>query len=1200
MESKKDSLEEGEIRRTPELRNDKPDSSIKNSKADFENMVEFYLASNPIVSQNRKMSELEIRFGTNSKVAKPISKIDYENVVKQLYSSGFTTTDSKGLHTLRINNEYYDVRKEITKISNIRAEIVGVDMIQEYCKSNSIQKLLDMPSTVSALGPKIKFTQKSPPMINNDKPLRPVDFIDFNFRASYQMEQDYGIQSNIARNIINKWSDSKKIFRHINRVRFSHDEFPIFADISILKGSKKIGRVPVPEYTIQEAGVFENIESYEVELEIDNSKVGVGTKYDTTPKLLDAIRKCIRIVLGALQGTNYPIAYSERDRILQSYMKLIHGDTYEPRRVITKDFIGPSSYTLQLENISKNSQSAAPKILNNYTVTDKADGERKLLYISENGRIYMIDSNMNVIFTGAYTNEKTLYDSLMDGEHIKYDKYNKYVNLYAAFDVYYIHKKSVRELAFTKSSKIDEELAENLFRLNLLKRGIALLEPRSILDTGKKDTTNPCEFSIKCKEFYKSSEDSSIFEACSSILSNINQGLYPYNTDGLIFTPANTGVGSDTIGIAGPLYKSTWEQSFKWKPADFNTIDFLVSVKKDKNGKDEIHNVFQEGKNVGAIQDIVQYKTLVLRCGFDANNHRFMNPFEDVINDNLPNQDVSNEERYKPVPFQPTDPYDPNACYCNVLLHKDGNGDLYMKTEEGEYFEEDNIVEFKYDISLEGAWKWVPLRMRYDKTAELRAGMRNYGNAYHVANSNWHSIHNPITENMIMTGNGIPEEVEDSDVYYNRSSKDTSTKALRDFHNLYVKKKLILGVSNRKDTLIDYAVGKGGDLPKWIRANLSFVLGIDVSRDNIQNSLDGACARYLKSFKKNNRNELPGAIFLQGNSGVNIRNGKAFMTEKEKMIARALFGSGPKDRKELKEGVYKNYGVGHDGFNVSSCQFALHYFFENNTTFHSFLRNLTECTKIGGYFVGTCYDGKVVFEKLKNKNKGESVSIMRDDKKMYEITKMYDETGFPDDELSIGYTINVYQESINKTFAEYLVNFNYFIRMMENYGFVLATKEQAEKMDLPNGTALFDELYNHMTREIEREPNKSYDYGTANKMTTDEKWISFMNRYFVFNKVRSVDSEKIYNQFLKKTGKMEENEEIDDLLKLKEDEKKEQKEEEKPIIKIRKLNKKIVLDKYSPIEEEDVDVAPLPPLPQAVPMPKIVLGESVKIMRPKK
>ena len=807
----------------------------------------------------------------------------------------------------------------------------------------------------------------------------------------------------------------------------------------------------------------------------------------------------------------------------------------------------------------------------------------------------MIDTNMNVIFTGSYTTEKTLYDSLIDGEHILYDKKGEYINLYAAFDIYYVHKNSVRELAFTKCEESDET-PEKLFRLNLLKQAIGLLQPKSILDTGKeKEKESPCDFHIKYKEFYNSSKNKTIFESCSSIISIVKQGLFEYNTDGLIFTPCNTGVGSDIVGKAGPLHKITWEKSFKWKPVEFNTIDFLVSIKKDKNGKDEIHNIFQEGKNMNSIQNVVQYKTLVLRCGFDVNNHRFINPFEDVINENLPNQDVNNAERYKPVPFQPTNPYDPNACYCNVLLHNDGNGELYMKTEEGEIFEEDTIVEFKYDINLEGAWKWIPLRMRYDKTAKLKAGMKEYGNAYHVANDNWHSIHHPVTENMIISGDGIPEEHVDDDVYYSRISKDTSTQALRDFHNLYVKKKLIMGVSKRKDTIIDYAVGKAGDLSKWIRSNLSFVLGIDISRDNIQNTIDGACVRYLKSFKKNNSSEIPSAIFLQGNSGVNIRNGKAFMTEKEKMISRALFGNGPKDRKELKEGVYKNYGIGHDGFNISSCQFALHYFFENNTVFHSFLRNLAECTKIGGYFIGTCYDGKVVFDKLRNKNKNESISIMRNEHKMFEITKLYDETSFPDNEMSIGYMINVYQESINKTFAEYLVNFDYFIRMMENYGFVLVNKTDAEKMDLPNGSGLFSELYTHMENEIEQNPNRKYDYKSSNSMNSDEKWISFMNRYFVFHKIRNVDSEKIYNQFISKNGIHDEPEDIVDVFikpVVEEENEKNKEDKDKEIVKIQKIRKlktKIILDKFSPVEESPV-----------VEKPEIVLGEIVKIKKQKK
>ena len=92
--------------------------------------------------------------------------------------------------------------------------------------------------------------------------------------------------------------------------------------------------------------------------------------------------------------------------------------------------------------------------------------------------------------------------------------------------------------------------------------------------------------------------------------------------------------------------------------------------------------------------------------------------------------------------------------------------------------------------------------------------MKNYGNAYHVANSNWHSIHNPITEKIISTGKDIPDQVAEDDVYYNRKSDSTMTRGLRDFHNLYIKRKLILSIAHSGDTLIDYAVGKGGDLPK--------------------------------------------------------------------------------------------------------------------------------------------------------------------------------------------------------------------------------------------------------------------------------------------------------------------------------------------------------------------------------------------------
>ena len=69
---------------------------------------------------------------------------------------------------------------------------------------------------------------------------------------------------------------------------------------------------------------------------------------------------------------------------------------------------------------------------------------------------------------------------------------------------------------------------------------------------------------------------------------------------------------------------------------------------------------------------------------------------------------------------------------------------------------------------------------------------------------------------------------------------------------------------------------------------------------------------------------------------------------------------------------------------------------------------------------------------------------------MFEITKKYNSMvqDFKADETSVGLPIQVYQESIGKTFTEYLVNFEYFIRLMEDYGFTLLPKEELRQMKL--------------------------------------------------------------------------------------------------------------------------------------------------------
>ena len=1103
-------------------------------KEQMDIILENYLASNPMARNDGKTNEVELRFGTNTRKHKPFTKIDYDNVVKQLYASGFKPINKDGIHSLRIFHEYVDKTSGIRKMSNIRTEINSIDLIQEYCKTNSIQNLLDLPSTTYD---KIVFNQKMRVKKDDGTYLDYANFEDFNMRIAYQLEQTFTARSGLVRSIIQKWTEAKKTFRYMNRVRFEHSVYPIFADISIVQKSKLTSGSPMKFYTVQEAELFNNPESYEIEMELDNTRIGIGTDYNDIKKIGDVIRKITRIVMSGLQQTNYPISYPEQFNIQNEYMKLLHGDEYQPRKLRPRDFIGPSSYTLQIPNIMEPDENInTPNVRVDYTVTDKADGDRCLMFINGEGKIYLINTNLSIIFTGAYTQTKEYYNTLIDGEHIKQDKHDTKINLFAAFDIYCINKKSTRALEFYPIDKTDDEYDEminkkedkeepkkpKVYRLQLLKKVITELNPTSIIKN------NICNISIICKKFYSTTSTRSIFRCCSHILSNVEDGSYEYKTDGLIFTPCSLGVGSSEIGISGPPHKVSWIHSFKWKPSEYNTIDFLVSVKKNKQGNDEVHNIFQDGVTTETDGAITQYKTLILRCGYDEKKHGLLNPFEDMVQNRIPlNSDIDAKDGYKPVPFYPTNPHDPNACYANIILKNDGSNENLMFTKEGEYFEEDMIVEFSYDITKATGWKWEPLRVRYDKTMELRNGERNYGNSYHVANSNWQSIHQPISAKMISTGENIPEYIEEfgeeengeanEGVYYNRRDiNDKRTKSMRDFHNLYVKNKLIRAVSNRNDLLIDYAVGKGGDLPKWIYAKLGFVFGIDISKDNIQNRLDGACARYL-NYRKTHK-QMPDALFVNGNSSQVIRSGEALLSDKDKEITKAVFGMGPKDSNLLGAGVYKHYGVASQGFHISSCQFALHYFFENRATLHRFVRNLAECTRLNGHFIGTCYDGETVFNLLKSKNEGDSIIIMNDGEKRFELTKMYNQTGFQDDDTSLGYSINVYQDTIGKTFREYLVNFNYFIRIMEDYGFVLISKSTAVQKGLPDSTGLFNEMFDSMNRETGGSSYRRTNFRSAHLMTEDEKKISFMNRYFVFTKMREVDASNIYKNTTHKTA----------------------------------------------------------------------------------
>ena len=1065
----------------------------------LERILEIYLDVTKRDEKNIN-SELEVRFSTKKNM-KRITRTKYEDVIKYMMGVGFKNVED--IYKLNIKPDKHFCKQYQECHTNIRVELLGLGNIMKYCDTNNIELFRESDN--------LSFTDKSEYIID-DKPIRQEIFNDFGFSVALSKEKNINTSKSIQQ-LIRDWTTIKKQFRYIHRHRFVHADLPYFIDMSISKQSKK------PVYTFQESKVLLETENYEIEIEIDNLKIGVGSDFNNLKSLTSTVRKGIMIILSGLQNSNYPISYIESNYVLQQYMTLLWGKSkpININSITSKNFVGPSSVSLQLSNLISNTQDTnIISIHNNYAITDKAINKLrtvKLLFINTKGRLYLIDTNMNIQFTGTITENKELYNTLLDGEHIMYTKTGSILNLYAAFDIYYIKGKDIRGLhlmsgVVDKSQEKQEkqELRTN-YRLNILNKVCNNLDIKSV-----STNTSGISFTIQQKDFYTTSETNNIFNICKFLLQKLDS--FSYETDGIIFTPINTGVGlkpNQSGKILKPL-KTTWDSSFKWKPSKYNTIDFLVTFQNNTDGSTLVKTMFETGFNNTKVDQLTQYITAVLRVGFDEKKHGYVNPCQlilepyNIIKDSINKSEVYGSSNYRPVQFYPTNPSDDDAGIVNLILKDNINGNKVAMTHEGEVIENNMIVEFSYDASQKKQWRWKPLRVRYDKTAELRAGQKNYGNAYHVANSNWHSINHPITEVILSTGENIPKTLFDIDTYYTKINTITSTRSLRDFHNLYVKRRLIKNVSKPGDILIDFAVGKAGDLPKWISSKLAFVFGIDISRDNIENRLNGACVRYINSFKR--IRNIPGAVFVAGNSTTNIRNTDAIYSDKNKHLTNSIFGIGARDKTNPENTIYKYYGIGENGFNISSIQFALHYMFENNTTLTQFIRNVSETTKVGGYFIGTVYNGERVFNMLQSKKTNETIQLLdQNNKKMWEITKRYTQTEFPDNVSSLGYGIDIYQESIGKTFREYLVNFDYLDILLSNYGFRLITNDEANNLGFKSGRTSFSDLFNDLEKEYQA-------YGSAKKMTQNEKTISFLNDIFIYKKTHTVDARSITHSIL--------------------------------------------------------------------------------------
>ena len=351
------------------------------------------------------------------------------------------------------------------------------------------------------------------------------------------------------------------------------------------------------------------------------------------------------------------------------------------------------------------------------------------------------------------------------------------------------------------------------------------------------------------------------------------------------------------------------------------------------------------------------------------------------------------------------------------------------------------------DIDL----RWTPIRIRKDKEKP---------NFYKVAQDIWKSYYAPVTKSIMVGNEPIPTSNEEDDNYYNNDASITKSN-YRFFHRQvkgHIFEESIFQTKNKR--LLDIGAGKGGDLPRYFEFGLT-VVGVDNSEDNLHNPENGAYRRLKQRLDKDGSSDYKKIQFVAGDARKSFSEPTTF------------------------HGIYKNivqdqkiFSTPHT-FDGATIFFALHYFCESQDIFASFLQNVSNNVKVGGYFAGCCYDGSTIFEEFRKTGNMDLVYKDESGTELLRIQKKYTTSHFEPNISSLGKEIKVLVQSIGEYHSEYLVNFEFLQKELYALGFELVSAES------------FKHYYttkNHGKKQI--------------TLSSQEQDISFLNKAFIYKRTR--------------------------------------------------------------------------------------------------
>uniref|UniRef100_A0A6C0E5R2 mRNA (guanine-N(7))-methyltransferase n=1 Tax=viral metagenome TaxID=1070528 RepID=A0A6C0E5R2_9ZZZZ len=987
-----------------------------------------------------------------------------------------------------------------SKYRCLRVSIIGRETVRSFCSHGRIKDL----------GSNVRYYHKEIQKDSNGK-IERVDLSDYKVRFNLKEERDLGEDHELVKEIQSQWFEVPKFFRYKKIFTFETLNGLFRNDFAIVKESRneikemyisevrkynledlvlkpdsfkgkfsawwhtvknkpkelvKVCDQPVYYQSFQKSGTLDGRPSYEIEVEyLGNQK---GQIMLSEEEVLSKFVQLVGIHLQAIQKSYFVMGESEKDQVIRTYQQLtgLKGSNL---------FKAPLPITVEVGHLQRltNRQYLDNNNLNlrkNYLVTEKADGERNLLYVDPVGSMYFINRQNLIRKLGVKMPD--LASTLIDGEYLS-DQ-----NLFMVFDAYFFQGDGVWKQVFDPRYEAVKKFVEYV---------------KKNMDVSNKTNGNDIKYPLNVdrKVFYRgditmrkdkvsldeSHYDTLIFDACKKILKqvSVSQGglldvghQFSYNVDGLIFVPLNLHVGQDYIGHNVTEYSMTqsWNRTFKWKPPKMNSIDMVTEVYHPSTSVD-----FNEQYYNG-----IPYRQVILKVNYQPDYHNRYN------SQRVLNEGISNTPGLKA--FTPNYPFVGHIDYNGHLVDEsyiawvpvDLAGNMIALDKSA--IQDGEVVEYAYDMNEDDIqFRWKPLRVRANKKA----------NGYHTAINVWRSIHNPISTEMIIGDVDIPQ----SETYYQSNTKRSEyyLKEMKSFHN-FVKSRLLDHISQDKKRpyILDLCCGKLGDLYKWKNQKANFVLAVDSCPDGLDNYNDGGAVRALmaqehnSNFKRLNSN----LMVVLADCTKPLNTGEAGLNALNEYYLKVLYGG-------VDLGDYSKLGrlSGHalQKFDIVTCHFAIHYFFNNYERLTGFLDNVHQNLRTNGYFIGTCLDGQSLYEKL-GKSKTGVISKFQDPDEqqlIWRIIKKYNNTGsqMPSDENSLGMEIDVDLENINNTSHEYLVNFDFLVSLLNQYGLELVDSKLFN--EIPN--SMLEEFYDNVKSEghILKSKHMALEY-------------SLLHRWFIFQK----------------------------------------------------------------------------------------------------